>query len=335
MVKIVFEDDSVKPDTDDGVEVNEVDRNAMGGTELMKYGLYERLDVDLLNKFQIIPSRVREIDEDRKNVLWLHDLPWDPESQHLKNGGWDKFDKLVFVSNWQMQAYNSFSGVPYSAGTVLRNAIEPLPKVDKPNPEDGINIIYHTTPHRGLEILVPVFVELAKADKKLTLDVFSSFEAYGWPQRDEPYEELFQICRDHPQINYHGYQPNSVVREALTKAHIFAYPCIWPETSCISLMEAMSAGCFCVHPNLAALPETSALWTYMYQFHENHQDHANVFGGALQSVISLLKDLPFYENLKSRLSMQKQYADAFYSWETRAHEWTGVLTSLLDEEVNE
>ena len=45
----------------DGIEKNELDRNAMGGTELMKYGLYERLPKDLMDKFQIIPSRVRDL----------------------------------------------------------------------------------------------------------------------------------------------------------------------------------------------------------------------------------------------------------------------------------
>ena len=326
-MEIVFEEREV--DTKDGVEVNEVDNKAMGGTELMKYGLYERMDKNLLDKFQIIPSRVREIDPDRKNILWLHDLPWDPESAHLKDGGWQKFDKIVCVSNWQLQAYNSHSAVPYKATTVLRNAIEPIP-MNKPDIKDGINIVYHTTPHRGLELLVPVFIELAKVYDNITLDVFSSFNAYGWPQRDEPYEVIFQMCRDHPQINYHGFQPNSVVREALSKAHIFAYPSIWPETSCIALMEAMSAGCFCIHPNLAALPETSSLWTYMYQFHEDHQEHANVFGHALQNVMNLLTSEEHYNNLQSRLGMQKSFADAFYSWDTRVHEWTGLLNSLLD-----
>ena len=67
------------------VETNELDRNAMGGTELMKFGLFERLPKQLLDKFQIIPSRVRDIDPDRIPILWNHDLAGDPETEHLKN----------------------------------------------------------------------------------------------------------------------------------------------------------------------------------------------------------------------------------------------------------
>ena len=45
---------------------NEVDNEAMGGTELMKYALYDKIDSTLMSKFNIIPSRVRELSTQRK-----------------------------------------------------------------------------------------------------------------------------------------------------------------------------------------------------------------------------------------------------------------------------
>ena len=87
------------------INKNELDEKAMGGTELMKYALHDKLPAKLLKQFNIIPSRVRELAQDKENLLWLHDLPQDPESQHLKDGGWKKFKKLVYVSHWQKQQY--------------------------------------------------------------------------------------------------------------------------------------------------------------------------------------------------------------------------------------
>ena len=310
-------------------ESNELDKNSQGGTELMKNGLYKRLDQNLLKKFQIIPSRVRDLDPDKKKVLWLHDLPQDPESQHLKEKeNVDKFDKIVCVSHWQMQQYANFLGLPYSKCQVLKNAITPFP--DHTKSEEKINIIYHTTPHRGLELLVPVMEQITKMYDDVHLDVFSSFNAYGWPERDEPYQELFDKIEEHPQMTYHGFKPNNVVRNALQKAHIFAYPSIWMETSCIALMEAMSAGLMCVHPNLAALPETAANWTYMYQFTENPNDHANRFGQCLIEAIELYKNIDKRPMLMQRLNMQKVYANSFYSWDSRKVEWEGMLRSILE-----
>lgn len=311
------------------VEHNEVDRKAMGGTEIMKFALYDKVDKDLLKEFQIIPSRYRGSDPDKIGVYWLHDLPNDPESQHLKDGGWDKFGKLVFVSYWQQQQYKNYLGVPFEKGIVLRNAIDPIMDINKPDPAQELRIIYHTTPHRGLEILVPVFEKLSEQFPNAVLDVYSSFNAYGWPERDEPYKELFKRCEDHPKINYHGYQPNNVVREALAKAHIFAYPSIWPETSCLALIEAMSAGCLCVHSSLAALPETAANWTYMYQFPEDYNLHANGFYQSLRQCMSIMSDPEKNIAVAKRLNMQKQYIDAFYNWDLRSAEWTAFLKSML------
>ena len=104
---------------------------------------------------------------------------------------------------------------------------------------DTFNLIYHTTPHRGLEVLVPVIDFLANKGKKIHLDVYSSFKMYGWENRDEPYQKVFDKIKAHDNMTYHGYQPNDVIRKALKKAHMFSYPNIWPETSCIAMIEAM------------------------------------------------------------------------------------------------
>ena len=309
------------------IEQNELDRNSMGGTELMKYGLYDRLPKQLLEQFQIIPSRVRELSKTKKKIYWVHDLAQDPEMAHLKDGGWEKFDAIVCVSHWQRQQIQNFLGVPASKLTVLQNAIDPIEVDSKPDPKDGINIIYHTTPHRGLELLVPVmdWVEEMLPDINWHLDVYSSFEIYGWKERDKEYEGLFEKIKNHPKMTYHGYKPNEEVKEALKKAHIFALPSIWPETSCIAIIEAMSAGCSCVHSSLAALPETSSNWTLQYDFTEDMNEHASRHALTLADALRLVDE----ENMKDRLSMQKAYIDGFYDWQSRAKQWEVFLTSLL------
>jgi glycosyltransferase involved in cell wall biosynthesis len=304
---------------------DELSKNAMGGTELMKYALESRLDKELLDEVQIVCSRVRELDESKLRIFWAHDLPGDPESEFLRGGGWDKFHRLVFVSNWQMQAYIQAYNIPWSKCIVLQNAITPIEEHEKPT--DKIRLAYWSTPHRGLNIVVPVFNKLAEQYDNIELDVFSSFDIYGWPERDEPYKDLFQACKDHPKINYHGSVPNEQIHEYLKTAHILAYPSIWPETSCIVLMEAMSAGLLCVHPNLAALPETAANWTMMYQFDEDLQRHAQSFYNTMKACIENLND----PGVQSRIASQSSYTNVFYNWEVRARQWDVFLRSLLDE----
>lgn len=307
------------------IATDELSKNAMGGTEMMKYGLQDRIDSKLLDHFHITASRYRGPLDGKIELYWLHDLPGDPESQHLANGGWNKFEKLIFVSNWQFQQYQAFYGLPWYKSIILQNSIEPIEPKEKS--KDKFKIIYNTTPHRGLEILVPVFIKLCERYDNIELEVFSSFKAYGWEERDKPYQELFQLCKDHPKINYHGYQPNEVVRNALAEAHIQAYPSIWLETSCMALMEAMSAGCLCIHPNYGALYETAANWTWMYQWTQDKRDHANTMYNHLASAI----DNYWTEGVQTRLGGQKSYADVFYGWQYRTHQWTGLLSSILQD----
>ena len=305
-------------------DVNEISVNSKGGTELMRIGLQQRLDPALVEDFQIIPSRVRELDESKIRVLWLHDLPGDPECDHLKNGGHEKFHQLVCVSNWQMQQFAAFYRIPYSKFIVIENAIEPIPESLINKPKDKFKIIYHTTPHRGLEILVPVFTKLAEKYDFIELDVFSSFKIYGWEQRDKPYEELFEACRKHKQINYHGTVSNEEVRKAVAEAHVFAYPSIWAETSCISLMEAMSAKCVCVHPNYAALYETAGGVTMMYQWTEDTNNHAQLLHNHLENVIQNRNE----EVVTNITGIQSSYANLRYTWQRVASIWTDLLINL-------
>ena len=303
---------------------------ANGGTEMMRNQLYSRVDPDLLDKFQIICSRVRWIDPKKPTILWCHDTWDDPESQHLKEEERRaRFEKFIFVSNYQLSTYNMALQVPYAQSFVMQNAIEPIELKDKN--QDQIKLIYHTTPHRGLNVAVAAIMELAKTHgDKIHFDVFSSFEAYGWKDRDKEFEDLFNNIREHPQMTYHGYQPNEKVREALKESHIFAYPSIWPETSCIAAIEAMSAGCQIVCPNYAALPETTANFATMYQWSEDIQFHANVFANMLNAAIQNHYD----EHTQRKLLYQKNYTDNFYNWDLRASQWTGLLQGIINQKTS-
>lgn len=314
-------------------ERNELSKNSKGGTELIMERLYNTLPEELLSKFQIIPSRVRQLDEKKVRILYAHDLPEDPESENAfrRNGGWARFNKIVFVSHWQRNQFVKEYEIDWSKTAVIQNSIIPFERKEKPKGQ--IKFIYHTTPHRGLNILVAVFKKLyEKYGDEIHLDVYSSFEIYGWPERDQPFLEMFEEIKNHPGMTYHGFKPNDVIRTALSDGHIYAYPSIWPETSCISLMEAMGAGLICVHPDSAALPETSGGWTYMYPWHENLDQHAQMFLNvsdlAVQQAKANLEKETFFDG---KLSSQMSYINLFHNWEVKKHHWEALLNNLKNE----
>lgn len=202
------------------------------------------------------------------------------------------------------------------------NAIDPIEVGEKP--KDKIKLIYHSTPHRGLELLVPVFEKLCERHDDIELDVYSSFKIYGWEERDQQYDKIFARCKEHPKINYYGSVSNQEVKAALAKAHIFAYPSIWVESSCIALMEAMSAGLICCHSNLGALIDTSGGITRMYQYDEDPNAHASRFYGVLDQAIEDIKA----NRCEAEGNYVKFYADNRFSWDRRKIEWQAFIRLL-------
>jgi glycosyltransferase involved in cell wall biosynthesis len=298
-------------------------KNAWGGSELMYNRLMTRLGAEYSDRFQFISSRVRKLIPEKKHILILNDTWDDPESAHLANPeSRDKFAHLAFVSNYQFNTYNKGLGVPYKNSSVMKNAIYPIE--GERSVSDNVRLIYHTTPHRGLEILIPVFLEISKIRPNVTLDVYSSFNIYGWKERDRPYEHLFETCRNHPNINYHGDVSNDRVRQALRSADIFAYPCIHEETSCIAAIEAMSAGLAIVAPDYGALPETLFTYGYMYRWTEDINEHANRFATVLMGVI----DNIHADRVKENLIYQQKFANAHYNMDSRVDQWKKLLDTL-------
>lgn len=307
---------------------NDLTKNAKGGSELMAERLHASLPNSLLKDFQIVLSREAELDPDKYRIYWAHDLAQDKQAaQVLANGRWKRFHRLVFVSYWQRQQFVDRYEIPLSHTNVLQNAIFPLTEERKKS--DTIRFIYHTTPHRGLGILVPVFDFLCKHHSNIHLDVYSSFNVYGWPERDQEFAELFKVVEDHPKMTYHGSVSNEKVREALLQADIYAYPCVWPETSCLSLIEAMAAGLICVHSDLAVLPETAANWTQMYPYHENPEVHAEALARVLHSLLNQLNTDA--SMLEARSLIIRDYVNVFYDMNTRAKQWEALLESIKHE----
>jgi glycosyltransferase involved in cell wall biosynthesis len=315
-----------------GIVYDEQNLTANGGTELMMRGLESRLDPKFFDGLVLSRNlaKLEEASKGVKRVFWAHEVPATPQSdmveyQHLANKRWQGFDAMVCVSNWQMLEYArsfQFRWPDWQRTRVMLNAIDPIPAHDKPH--DKIRLIYMSSPQRGLKILYDVFQRLCQKHDDIELEVFSSFKLYQNPlETDQTYHDLFARMQDDPRVIYRGLGTNQDVREAITRAHIFAYPCIWGETSCLSLIEAMSGGLLCVHPNNAALFETACGITNMY--HYPPEGHADVFYTELDRAINQWKTGDV-----EHLSAQKAHADRVYSWKHRVPQWERLLTELRE-----
>jgi len=306
-------------------EAGNIAANSFGGTELVTMELFRRLSDEYINKFQFIISRLSKLEDDKPKLYWIHDLALDPSHAFLTEpNALDIFEKLIFVSHWQQQQFNSLLNIPYQKSIVLKNAIVPIERHIKKF--DGkFNFIYASTPQRGLDVLLYALDMMERDDWHL--DVYSSFKLYGWPENDKPFEKLFEKCENDPNITYHGFKPYKEVREAYKKAHILTYPSTWQETSCRVAMEAMSAGCAVVTSNWGALPETCGEFAYMYNYSEDKVQHAESFADTLENLMDDYES----DDVKKNLDIQIEYSHNNFSWEKRIDQWIYFLDNLIYE----
>lgn len=311
-------------------EENEVSIKSKGGTELSKRSLAKLIPKDLADQFQIIPAKVRDLDPNKPRIFWCHDNAEDPEVQHLRDPVLrNRFAKVVFSSYWQMNDYMTKLDLPYDNKlAVIETPIKPIPAHEKIF-DDGLRMVYFSMPNRGLQLLVPMFEQLTMMTKvKLHLDVFSSFEIYGWDiDNSDSWKLLQNQMTSNPNITYHGFAEHDVVMEHLQQAHILAYPSIYRETSCRVLIESMSAGLVCVHPDLAALPDTSGGLTSMYQYVDDHQAHSEIFMTELHKAVHSIVD---NEEFREHLKLIKEYADARFNERHIANKWVALMKGILD-----
>jgi len=314
----------------DMIEFDDFSKNASGGTEIVKKELQKRLPQELLNKFQIVCDRVDELQKDKIKLFWVHNTPDQLDYNHLQNNGWKKFSKIIFISQNQRDKFISRFNIPYSYCAIIPYGITPIELKEKP--KDKISLIYHPTPYRGLKLLFNMFQKLCKEYDNLELKVFSSYKIHGLNDNQKLYENStdYQRIENHPNVKNIGFVPNEQIREELSNSHIFAYPNIYEETFCLSLLEAMSAGCLCIHPNYGCLKETASNWTTIYDYHEDEYEHQQIFYRHLKNAIDNVNT----EEVQKHLQMQSEYVTYFHNWDRITSKWIELLKSIEEQHTH-
>ena len=295
--------------------LKKINSECFGGSENQLKLLLKYLPDENFKDINLILNNTEHdlLEKNRINVLWMQHFVNQKEAQNLGSKDYvDKLDYIVFNSNWNFEKFGYQLKIPESKSIVIRNAIEKIDFQEKPR--EKISLIYHTTPWRGLPHLLKVFKSLDL--ENIELNVCSSTIIYG-----KKYENIFNECKRTKNINYLGFIDNKKVIELLKKTHIFAFPSVWPETSCISAIESMAAGCEVVTTNLGALYETCSAFGTLVSFDRNFDNLEKKYSKAL---LNSIKNFWSEENQK-KLKLQYETINTTYSWNVRSIEWKNFL----------
>tara|TARA_B100000212_G_scaffold213839_1_gene161608 strand:+ start:332 stop:1261 length:930 start_codon:yes stop_codon:yes gene_type:complete len=303
----------------------------LGGTELQENFLTSFVDKKILEHFQICTSVPEKIPlaKDKINILWQKNsydqpniVPWFKEQSNHQ-----KYDWYVFNSSWNYEKFRYHFDIPTDRCHVIKNGVTSFPKRKVFTKGDRLRMIFHPTPWRGLNVLLATMQLLE--NENIELDVYSSCEIYGKEfkkDNDDKYQDLYDQAKTLKNVNYLGYRSNDFILSKLPYYHMFAYPSIWEETSCISLLESMAAGLYCITTNYGALFETGAEFPVYINYETNLVNLAHQFAEGIKICRNTLHEPIIQEHLDE----QQKYVKRFYSWDKKALEWTNFLTGILD-----
>jgi len=306
--------------------------NPRGGTELQVELLEKFTDKKLLDQVQIttsIPEKI-PLHPTKPNILWQQNsydqanlAPWFKDKDNHK-----KYDWYVFNSHWCYEKFRMMFDIPTHKSLVIKNAIDKIePRKLDHNVGDPIKLIYTSTPWRGLNVLLAAMQLVT--NKSVHLDVYSSTQVYGdqfKKANDDKFKELYNQAKALKNVSYIGYKPNEFIKDNLKNYHMFAYPNIWEETSCIAAIEAMAAGLYTIVTDYGALFETCSDFAVYIPYEKDFVRLAKTFAQVIDTAAGQIHK----DHVKEHLQIQIDYINRFYSWELRKGVWNKFLEGVIN-----
>ena len=306
-----------------------------GGTELQHAFLEEHVDKKLLDNFQIctsIPGKV-PLSSDKINIMWQKN------SFNQKNlNAWfsnksnhEKYDWYIFNSHWNYEKFRYAFDLPTERCHVIKNGVvncnDKYGERQVYKKGDLVRLVFQPTPWRGLNVLLAAMQYLK--DENVLLDVYSSCEVYGddfKKANDSKWVPLYEQANKLKNVNYIGYRPNDFILKKMPFYHLFAYPSIFEETSCISALECRAAGVYCIVTNYGALYETCSEFPVYVTFETDYNKLAYSFAMAIKGAINSLHE----DYIQEHLQVQRNFVNRFYSWDKKGMEWNSFLQGALN-----
>lgn len=235
----------------------------------------------LADRLALAPGAARHF------YLWLHDLrPEDEVLAHLA-----RYAKVMVLSRFHRNAY---PGVPAQRIFLTGNGIDTTSLADPAPPRDPQLMVYGSCYSRGLRTLLDSWPRIREAVPEARLRVF-----YGWqsiaqirPRRYARLHDHFERLMRQDGITHLGRISHAEVAREYAGAGLWAYPCSFPETSCISAMKAQAGGAVPVVIPTGALAETVR---HGFRTMRSHSDYAGqrlpprIIEEWLQALVGLLQ----------------------------------------------
>jgi hypothetical protein len=232
-----------------------------GASVSLSPGGMRKIDCDVFVSSRSLPALRLLQPRARLSVLWIHDIHvgFDP------HGFLKEYDIILNLSEWARDTSRRYyPTVPPEKFVVTRNGID-TSLFAGPVAKEGCNVIYSSSPDRGLDKLLDYWPAIREMSPDAQLHVYYGFDT--WEKMAELQHskiakfqiEIFRTrlanMADRGVVS-HGRVGQEELARAWMGASLWLYPTSFSETSCITAMEAQAAMAWPITSSLAALRET-------------------------------------------------------------------------------
>jgi glycosyltransferase involved in cell wall biosynthesis len=264
-------------------------------------------------------------------IAWMHESLFDNELAPASRA----FDAVAFVSEWQ-QRINQALVRQHWKQVVLRNAMNPQAAAlftrgesilaSKTNPQI---LLYAGVFQRGAFHIPKLLDCLRPQQGEFSVEIYCNTNPSNDAASDTAY---ISWLRGLPNIHHVGMVGQSELVHRMKAASVMLAPNLWPETSCIAMIESMAAGMSVVTTNRAALPETAAGFAHLIPVTDI--DHPASFDSPLpyesfaNAVSKAMNTIRIHPETEAILRTQVDYFLARYQWAQRVAPWLDFIQSL-------
>lgn len=280
-----------------------------------------RLETDVAVVLDI--SRIANMETDGLIYYWMQS-----DGADLSGPEFRRVHKFMPLS---MQSRQRFPAFPDQRFFLSRNGIE-VSQFEREVERHPRKVVYGSDYDRGLIWLLAAWPKVRAAHPDAELHIF-----YGWQIFDRKielfgesnpelgrqwaaYKAQLERGMAHPGVVHLGRVGHEEVARQFLSAAVWAYPCTFPETSCITAMKAQVAGAIPVVYATAALGETVRWGLKAPAFQEAWpmEEKRRVHDAWTQALINLLGDADGQEKLRTAMVAETR---AFFNWDRVAEEW--------------
>ena len=272
-----------------------------------------------------------EMDAANLNIFWMHDLIAEDFCFHAY-----KADKVFLMSEYQKDVWTN---VNYAYGDMIhitRNGFDidlALKTKILPFDQRKNNYIFASKPERGLKYLLSnIWPDIIKMNSDAKLHICTYINDLPMPEEGRKIHRALE-----KEINDLAYATEGIIRQGnlhkrdlyklLGQCAYMVYPCVFPEISCISAIEAQAMGVMVIAPRAFALAETVKSDTLV----DGEQ-------GTIETDQKFMEYVTKYQNKNEFLATMGPVVNEVrntYSWSRIAAQWDMYFNQMFVERYNE